>query len=65
MYLITNRMLHTNDKKKKGLDVFGKNPNSEGPNELRLVQVTEKKNDTWLVKEVREVTRLLKDLLTY
>jgi hypothetical protein len=54
MYLITNRMLHTNDKKKKGLDVFGKNPNSEGPNELRLVQVTEKKNDTWLVKEVRD-----------
>ena len=36
MYVITNRVLHEN---KKGLDVFGKEPNPLGPNELRLVQV--------------------------
>ena len=54
MYLITNRALHTKDKKKKGLDVFGKNPNPEGPNELRLMRVTKKKDTIWLVKEVRD-----------
>ena len=36
MYVITNRVLHTD---RKGLDVFGKEPNPLGPNELRLVKV--------------------------
>jgi esterase/lipase superfamily enzyme len=37
MYLITNRALNT---EKKGLDIFGKAPNPDGPNALRLLQVT-------------------------
>jgi len=37
MYVITNRKLH---KGKKGLDIFGNDPNEDGPNELRLVEVT-------------------------
>jgi len=36
MYVITNRVLHED---KKGLSVFGKEPNPLGPNELRLVKV--------------------------
>ena len=39
MYLITNRALN---KEEKGLDVFGKTPNLEGPNELRLMRATKK-----------------------
>ena len=48
MYLITNRAL---DKKARGLKYFGKKPNVEGPNELRLVEVNLVKN-AWQVKEV-------------
>lgn len=48
MYLITNRAL---DKKGKGLKVFGKKPNAEGPNELRLVEVNRVRRE-WKVKEV-------------
>ena len=39
MLLITNRVLHTD---RSGLDVFGKEPNPSGPNELRLVEVNNK-----------------------
>jgi esterase/lipase superfamily enzyme len=52
MYLITNRALNTRDKK-KGLDVFAKTPNPEGPNELRLMQVTIK-NNAWVSKEIKD-----------
>jgi len=52
MYLITNRALNTKDKK-KGLDVFAKTPNPEGPNELRLMQIT-RKNNTWVSKEIKD-----------
>ena len=38
MYVITNRKIHI---RKKGLDIFGKVPSQEGPNELRLVRVNE------------------------
>ncbi len=48
MYLITNRAL---DKKGRGLKIFGKKPNAEGPNELRLVEVN-RANKSWQVKEV-------------
>lgn len=48
MFLITNREL---DKKGKGLRVFGKKPNAEGPNELRLVEVNRVPR-SWQVKEV-------------
>lgn len=48
MYLITNRALHT---KKKGLAVFAKTPNPEGPNELRLMRVT-KNNSSWRTETV-------------
>ena len=37
MYLITNRNLNAGA---KSFDVFGKTPNPEGPNELRLCEVT-------------------------
>jgi len=52
MYLITNRALNTKDKK-KGLNIFAKTPNPEGPNELRLMQVS-RKNNTWVSKEVKD-----------
>lgn len=52
MYVITNR---TVDARKKGLEVFGKTPNPNGPNELRLVRVTRKGN--------RYTTELLDDEL--
>jgi len=44
MYLITNRVLNT---EQKGLDVLGKTPNAQGPNELRLMRVT-KNNNSWV-----------------
>ncbi|XOF34734.1 MAG: alpha/beta hydrolase [Candidatus Electrothrix sp. YB6] len=47
MYLITNRKLT----KAKNLNFFGKTPNSEGPNELRLVSV-EKSGKDWKVKPI-------------
>jgi len=50
MFLITNRAL---DKAGKGLNVFGKKPNAEGPNELRLVEVNRVKK-SWQVKEVAD-----------
>ena len=48
MYLITNRALDTG---KNGLGVFGKTPNPQGPNELRLMRVT-KKNNSWSARPV-------------
>ncbi len=39
MYVITNRSLN---KDARGLDKFGKSPNPKGPNELRLVSITQK-----------------------
>lgn len=46
MYLITNRLLDT---EQNGLEVFGKTPNPQGPNELRLMRVT-KNNNSWVAK---------------
>jgi hypothetical protein len=54
MYLITNRALYTSDKKLKGLKVFGKHPNPAGPNELRLLRVTRKADDSWQVREIND-----------
>ena len=48
MYLITNRVLNT---EQNGLDVLGKTPNPQGPNELRLMRVT-KKNNGWSARPV-------------
>ena len=50
MYLITNRAI---DEKKKGLDIFGKEPNINGPNELRLMRIT-KKGNSWTAKAVTD-----------
>ncbi len=50
MYLITNREINT---KKKGLDIFGKKPNTKGAQEITLVEV-EKKGKTWLSKPVTD-----------
>jgi len=36
MYLITNREINT---KKKGLDIFGKKPNTNGAQEITIVEV--------------------------
>ena len=52
MYIITNRVLHED---KSGLEVFGKDPNPIGPNELRLVEVSGKRQFT---------TKILKDKLS-
>lgn len=48
MYLITNREI---ERKKKGLNKFGKKPNSDGPNTLRLMKVTPG-DKSWRVSEV-------------
>ena len=37
MFVVTNRELHEGE---TGLDVFGQRPNPQGPNELRLLEVT-------------------------
>ncbi len=50
MYLITNREINT---KKKGLDIFGKKPNTRGAQEITLVRV-EKKGKSWLAKPVTD-----------
>jgi hypothetical protein len=54
MYLITNRALHTANKKLTGLKVFGKTPNAAGPNELRLLRVTRKADGNWQVAEISD-----------
>ena len=56
MYLITNRALKSDNKGKLlgGLDAFGKNPNPEGPNELRLMRVTRKTNGDWSTQAIRD-----------
>lgn len=48
MYVITNREI-TNH---RSLKAFGKKPNSMGPNELRLMEVTKKDRGGWAVKGV-------------
>jgi len=49
MYLITNRQILD----EKGLDAFGDTPNSNGPNELRLMQVEkDRKTKAWLVSTI-------------
>jgi len=50
MYLITNREINT---KKKGLDIFGKNPNKNGAQEITIVEV-EKKGKAWISKLVTD-----------
>ena len=50
MYLITNREINT---KKKGLDVLGKKPNTNGAQEITFIEV-EKKNKTWFSKPVTD-----------
>lgn len=47
MYLITNRVI----KNGKGLSVFGKTPNSSGPNELRAAKV-DKEGSKWSVTDI-------------
>ena len=50
MYLITNRQLNT---KKKGLDIFGKNPNPAGAREINIVNVN-RKGTAWTSKMVTD-----------
>ena len=56
MYIITNRALETDrrGKLRQGLDVFGKNPNPAGPNELRLMKVDRQGNRSWKASEVKD-----------
>ena len=59
MYVITNRKIHIGE---KGLDIFGKVPSQEGPNELRLVRVNEDGTTELLTnklfkKEARELAK--------
>ena len=49
MYVITNRAISN----KKTLSAFGKKPNPEGANELRLMKVT-KTNSRWQVNAVAD-----------
>ncbi|GAA5497631.1 hypothetical protein Rhal01_03827 [Rubritalea halochordaticola] len=46
MYIVTNRNIETGN---AGLDVFGPHPSPKGPNELRLVEITEL-NHQWQSK---------------
>lgn len=46
MFIVTNREV---DASKSGLDAFGEKPNSQGPNELRLVEAT-KVGRQWQIK---------------
>jgi len=50
MYLITNREINT---KKKGLDIFGKKPNTKGAQEITLVEV-QKRGKSWVSKPVTD-----------
>ncbi|NOX91121.1 MAG: alpha/beta hydrolase [Gammaproteobacteria bacterium] len=50
MYLITNREINI---KKKGLDIFGKNPNTKGAQEITVVEM-EKKGKAWVTKPVTD-----------
>lgn len=43
MYIVTNREIYEN---RRGFKVFGKQPNSLGPHELRLVEITETRSGT-------------------
>ena len=56
MYLITNRALKSDQKGKllDGLEAFGKNPNPEGPNELRLMRVSRKANGDWSTRAIND-----------
>ncbi len=62
MFIVTNRKI---SKKKGGFDIFGKTPNSEGPNELRLLELTYEDNgkkfillsDKLSKKRVREIKK--------
>ena len=53
MFVVTNRAIRS---RKKGLDQFGKSPNSKGPNELRVFEAT-REGKKWDID-------LLPDLLT-
>jgi esterase/lipase superfamily enzyme len=46
MFIVTNREV---DESKSGLEIFGKNPNKAGPNELRLVEAN-KVGRNWRIK---------------
>ncbi len=50
MYIITNRAINVN---KKGLDIFGKKPNTKGAQEITLVDV-KKNGKTWITKPVTD-----------
>lgn len=50
MYVITNR----NIVRQKGLRAFSKKLNSKGPNELRLMKVTQKEDESWNVEPVMD-----------
>jgi len=55
MYLVTNRGINRNDG--PALEVFGDHPNTRGPNELRIAQITRKRN-RWHAKVLDdELTR--------
>ena len=51
MYLITNRSIHPGN---TGVELLGDKPNAKGPNELRLIKATKKRNK-WHLTAVNDI----------
>jgi esterase/lipase superfamily enzyme len=55
MYVITNRQVReTKPGQPGGLDIFGKQPNRAGPNELRIVRVTRAARGDWSAETLKD-----------
>jgi hypothetical protein len=58
MFVVTNREIHEDQ---TGLEKLGDRPNSQGPNELRLVEAT-RSGSTWTITVLpNEITQAMKD----
>jgi esterase/lipase superfamily enzyme len=58
MYVVTNREVRETKPGEPGdLDIFGKRPNREGPNELRIVHV-ERGGDDWVAETLKDRMRV-------
>ena len=58
MYVVTNREVReTKAGEPAGLEIFGKTPNNDGPNELRIVRV-ERSGDDWVAETLKDKMRV-------
>ena len=58
MYVVTNRdVRETRSGEVAGLDIFGKEPNRKGPNELRIVKV-ERQGRDWVAEVLKDKMRV-------